>query len=157
MEAKGHSGVVSFDGRTVHIERGAVMSSLGGVKSIDVPLESIVAVNCTEPSLFTNGIFSISVDLGGGKESGIIANSADVTAHPLAVYYTKNKLILSKSCSNLLLKLSLLCLNQSVTPAIMCPISCCALLRVRTRKSAFSFGRMKSFTRKASLLVNRIQ
>lgn len=84
MEAKGHTGVIEFDGQFVTIKRkgltGAMMQGGKGEKRI--PLGSISAVQWREPGMLTNGFIAFTIpggmDAGGGTYNAVRDENAVV-------------------------------------------------------------------------------
>jgi hypothetical protein len=91
MEAKGHNGSVSFDGRLVTIKRSGLGRLTQAKNDKVIPLRQISAVQLKPAGMLTNGFIEFSI--GGGSERGSAAGSATVNAasNENAVLFTKKQ------------------------------------------------------------------
>lgn len=93
MEAKGHTGTVSFDGNFVMIIRKGLLARMTvGKGDKRIPLRSITAIQWKPAGFAMNGYIEFSV--GGGNESRSRFGSATSNAvgNENAVIFTKNQM-----------------------------------------------------------------
>lgn len=88
MQAQGYGAVVDFDGSSIVIQRNKIMAAQYGFDRTVIPLASVVSANVSKASLFTNGLFCLSIQTESGP-TPVIVNAADSRKTPYCAIFTR--------------------------------------------------------------------
>ena len=93
MEAKGHTGTVLFDGKSVIIRRkGFVARASVGKGEKNIPVKSISAVQWKPAGIIMNGYIEFSIAGGVESKSALGSATSNAVSNENAVVFTKKQM-----------------------------------------------------------------
>lgn len=90
IRAKGYGYTVTFGNGVITIDRNHVISAMYGFVKTVVPIGSIVDVSLGKATIFTNGLFCLSVRTMDG-DSPLITSAAESRKSPYCAIYIKQR------------------------------------------------------------------
>lgn len=91
MKIKGYGATVTFDGETITIDRAKFGNSIVGIEQTVIPMCSVVDVSLGKATLFTNGLFCVSVMLPNGESSRLYTKATQAQITPYSTIYSKQQ------------------------------------------------------------------